>query len=76
MSWFTKEFTKGIEMKLSELIQMLEDMKKLNNKILEKGDVQSYFDEMHAIAGHMGALTFYIRKASEKVIVEVTNDTL
>ena len=63
-------------MKLSELIQMLEDMKKLNNKILEKGDVQSYFDEMHAIAGHMGALTYYIRKASEKVIMEVTNDAL
>jgi len=63
-------------MKLSELIQMLEDMKKLNNKILDKGDVQSYFDEMHAIAGHMGALTYYIRKASEKVIMEVTNDAL
>jgi hypothetical protein len=63
-------------MKLSELIQMLEDMKKLNNKILEKGDVQSYFNEMHAIAGHMGALTFYIRKASEQVTVELTNDTL
>jgi hypothetical protein len=67
---------KGIEMKLSELIQMLEDMRKLNNKILERGDVQSYFDEMHAIAGHMGLLTYYIRNASENVIVEVTNDTL
>jgi hypothetical protein len=67
---------KGIEMKLIELIQMLEDMRKLNNKILENGDVQNYFDEMHAIAGHMGALTFYIRKASENVTVEVTNDTL
>ena len=63
-------------MKLTELIQMLEDMKKLNNKILEKGHVQTYFDEMHAIAGHMGVLTFYIRKASENVTVEVTNDTL
>jgi len=67
---------KGIEMKLTELIQMLEDMKKLNNKILEKGDVQSNFDEMHSIAGHMGLLTIYIRKASENVTVEVTNDNL
>ena len=63
-------------MKLTELIQMLEDMRKLNNKILEKGDVQSYFDEMHAIAGHMGLLTYYINSVSKNVTVGVIDDTL
>ena len=63
-------------MKLSELIQMLEDMKKLNNKILDKGDVQNYFDEMHAIAGHMGLLTYYINSVSKNVTVGVIDDTL
>jgi len=63
-------------MKLSELIQMLEDMKKLNNKILDKGDSQAYFNEMNAIAGHMGILTFYIREATKEIKLEVENDTL